>query len=151
MRLWSLHPRFLDRQGLLGQWREALQAANALRDPHHSSNVCHARQLQRFKAALHPLDCLSTFLHAVADEMLVRGYKPNLSLIPYSTIDLQKEMIPVTQGQVDYEIQFLRQKLLQRNPPLVPNLDKIRDFMFNQLNPVFFEVGGEIEPWEKIR
>src|SRR5690606_6899395 len=31
MRLWSLHPRYLDRQGLLALWREALLARAVLR------------------------------------------------------------------------------------------------------------------------
>ena len=30
MRLWSLHPRYLDRQGLLALWREALLARAVL-------------------------------------------------------------------------------------------------------------------------
>ena len=31
MRLWSLHPKYLDRQGLLAAWREALLAEPAVK------------------------------------------------------------------------------------------------------------------------
>jgi hypothetical protein len=31
MRLWSLHPRYLDRQGLAARWREGLLARLVLR------------------------------------------------------------------------------------------------------------------------
>ncbi|MFP3165813.1 MAG: pyrimidine dimer DNA glycosylase/endonuclease V, partial [Nitrososphaeria archaeon] len=30
MRLWSLHPSFLDKQGILGVWREGLLAQKVL-------------------------------------------------------------------------------------------------------------------------
>ena len=33
MRLWTLHPRYLDPQGLGGLWREALLAKAVLRGP----------------------------------------------------------------------------------------------------------------------
>ena len=149
MRIWTLHPRFLDRQGLLGQWREALQAKNALLDPHHSSNVCHERQLRRFKAAkIQALSCMGVYLHAVADEMILRGYKPNVSLIPYYVGT--PSLIPVTQGQVNFEIAHLMAKLTERDPSRLLPLSKIRVLMSNQLNPIFKEVGGDIESWEKI-
>jgi len=31
MRLWTIHPKYLDRQGLLALWREALLAQKVLR------------------------------------------------------------------------------------------------------------------------
>lgn len=149
MRLWSLHPSFLDRQGLLGQWREAIQAKNALLNPDHPSNIWHARQLQRFKESPAPMRNIAIFLHVVADEMILRGYHPNVSLIPYYPEKIP-HYISVTSGQVDYEIKFLQAKLEKRNPTFLPRLWNIRLLMFNQLNPVFKEVGGDIEPWEKL-
>jgi hypothetical protein len=32
MRIWSLHPKYLDSKGLVALWRESLLAKNVLRD-----------------------------------------------------------------------------------------------------------------------
>jgi hypothetical protein len=161
MRIWSLHPRFLDRQGLLGLWRETIQAKNALLDPQHSSNVYHERQLRRFRShetKKSAIICIAKYLHCVADEMILRDYRPSLNLIPYYTEEglyddyTPNYIIPVTSGQIEFEIQHLKAKLIERKAPelLLLRLTTIRQLFYTQLNPIFKEVGGDIEPWEKL-
>ena len=56
MRLWTLHPRYLDRQGLLALWREGLGARKAICGGGYS----HHPQLKRFTP-----DSLEMYLHCV--------------------------------------------------------------------------------------
>jgi hypothetical protein len=66
MRLWSLHPRYLDRQGLTAAWREALlaQAVLAGRTRGYRSHP----QLSRFAGLAEPVGAIGAYLEALADE-----------------------------------------------------------------------------------
>jgi hypothetical protein len=52
MRLWSLHPCYLDRQGLLALWREALLAQKMLQG--QTRGYRFHPQLERFRAQSDP-------------------------------------------------------------------------------------------------
>ena len=79
MRLWSLHPRHLDRQGLTGCWRESLlaQAVLAGRTRGYRSHP----QLERFRAQADPLVSVGAYLEALAEEASTRGYRFDRSRI----------------------------------------------------------------------
>ena len=47
MRLWSVHPKYLDARGLVALWREALLAQAVLRG--RTNGYVHHPQLQRFR------------------------------------------------------------------------------------------------------
>ncbi|WP_313821293.1 pyrimidine dimer DNA glycosylase/endonuclease V, partial [Citricoccus sp.] len=72
MRLWSLHPQYLDRQGLTGGWREALlaQAVLAGRTKGYRSHP----QLVRFRSHPDPAAAIGAFLLVTAEEAAERGY-----------------------------------------------------------------------------
>ena len=67
MRLWSIHPRYLDPQGLVALWREALLAKAVIRG--ETRGYTNHPQLERFK--LHPqptsaINCYHAADHAEA-------------------------------------------------------------------------------------
>lgn len=72
MRLWSLHPSYLDSSGLVALWREGLLARKVLSG--QTKGYIHHPQLQRFRETPHPLQTLDAYLKAVHDESLRRGY-----------------------------------------------------------------------------
>ena len=72
MRLWTLHPRYLDSQGLVALWREALLARAVLRG--RTRGYRHHPQLNRFRGAPNPVTCLNAYLRIVYDESVRRGY-----------------------------------------------------------------------------
>ncbi|MDP4189551.1 MAG: pyrimidine dimer DNA glycosylase/endonuclease V, partial [Bacteroidota bacterium] len=72
MRLWSIHPQYLDRQGLLALWREALLAKHVLEGK--TKGYKKHPQLVRFKTTEKPLDCINQYLSAVYEEAVKRGY-----------------------------------------------------------------------------
>ena len=106
MRLWSLHPRYLDTQGLLALWREALLAQAVLSGK--TTGYKNHPQLQRFKKHPRPNEAIAVYLLFVWKESERRGYHFDLKKIGTKKT---KKKIRVTQGQLQYESKWLCQKL----------------------------------------
>lgn len=142
MRLWSLHPEYLDSKGLAALWREALLAKNVLEG--RSRGYKNHPQLARFKNAERPVDAINQYLSAVYDEALCRGYNFDESKIN-KVFTPQK--LTVTDGQLHYEISHLLRKLEKRDPAKYGELKKKKSF---KTHPVFVVTEGGVEEWEKI-
>jgi hypothetical protein len=70
MRLWTLHPQYLDAKGLVAVWREALLAQHVLSGA--TTGYRRHPQLQRFKQAPDPAGTIAAFLIR-ADQDLSRA------------------------------------------------------------------------------
>ena len=66
MRLWTLHPKYLDAKGLVALWREALLAQKVLRGA--TKGYRHHPQLLRFSNSKNPPAALAAYLKAVHEE-----------------------------------------------------------------------------------
>lgn len=143
MRIWSLHPKYLDTKGLLALWREALLAKHVLEGK--TRGYTNHPQLRRFKAAHRPLDCINRYLVIVHKEASNRGYTFDKSKIGP---DLEIETIAVTEGQVKYETTHLLRKLKERDPKRHKEVSLLFDL---ELHPLFEKVEGDIEDWEIIK
>ena len=111
MRLWTLHPKHLDRQGLLAVWREGLLAQAVLRG--NTKGYKNHPQLDRFKKHPDPLQAITYYLHEVHKEATSRGYNFDVSKIyPFE----KPEKIQTTAGQMEFERKHLLRKLAQRSP-----------------------------------
>ena len=142
MRLWSLHPRYLDRQGLSACWREGL-LAQAVIGKSGGGYSTHP-QLLRFRSCPHPLGALGEYLRGVADEADARGYRFARGKIERSgTVP----PIPVTDGQVAYEWRHLERKLAARSPQW---FEQFAGLLTAEAHPVFTVVSGAIESWERL-
>ena len=73
MRVWSLHPRYLDPVGLVALWRETLLARKVLLG--QTRGYRHHPQLRRFQAQADPVAAIDAYLQAVHGEALARGYR----------------------------------------------------------------------------
>lgn len=142
MRLWSLHPQHLDAKGLVALWREALLAQKVLQG--ETKGYRHHPQLQRFQAHPQPLAAIASYLREVQREATRRGYRFDASKIAALTT---RRKIPVTSGQVEYELVHLRKKLKLRDPAALARLKKAGA---PALHPLFREVEGEVEEWEVV-
>lgn len=141
MRLWTLHPRYLDPKGLVAAWREALLAQKVIAGG--TRGYRHHPQLRRFRAASDPQAAIATFLHGLADEAARRGYRFDAGKIAGRRTRLK---IRETRGQLDYEWAHLRRKLRVRAPALARQL---RPVATPHPHPLFRIVPGKIRDWEK--
>jgi hypothetical protein len=141
MRLWSLHPKYLDAKGLTALWREALLARAVLEGK--TKGYTRHPQLERFRLCGRPVAAINLFLKAVHEEACRRGYCFNAKKLKASAARIK---IPVTSGQLGYEARHLLKKLKKRDrtaaKKLVPR---------TELNPVFSRRKGGVEKWEKIQ
>ena len=143
MRLWSLHPQYLDAQGLVALWREALLARAVLRG--ETKGYQHHPQLIRFYAHPQPLDAIEYYLHGVYEEASLRGYSFNRDKL--SPVQPLISLIDVTDGQLNYEWQHLTQKIAKRSPKLLPTILSIA---YPKPHSIFQIIDGEIASWEKL-
>lgn len=141
MRLWTLHPRYLDAQGLVAAWREALLAQKILAGK--TKGYRHHPQLARFQAQADPLAAIATFLVGLAAEAQARGYHFNAQKISRRR---QRGRIAETRGQLLYEWGHLQAKLRVRAPELCRQQRKLKR---PKPHPLFRLVHGGMRDWEK--
>lgn len=140
MRLWSLHPRHLDPQGLVALWREGLLARAVLRE--ETRGYRNHPQLDRFKAHPQPKRAIDAYLAIVQDEAAERGYSFDRSKLGRIH---RVAPIAVERGQLEHERTHLLAKLARRNPPLH---ERWRDALLD-VHPFFEPVDGGIAAWER--
>jgi hypothetical protein len=143
MRLWSLHPKYLDAQGLVALWREGLLARAVLRG--QTQGYRHHPQLERFRSQSAPLRAINAYLGAIHAESLRRGYSFDRSKIgPLPHVPMR---IPVSLGQLQYEWRHLLRKLAARDPVLHDRLRDVEEAP--RPHPLFRVRAGAIESWER--
>lgn len=141
MRLWSLHPKYLDPQGLVGLWREALLANAVLRG--QTRGYIHHPQLERFKAHPQPRLAINAYLAAVHAEATRRGYDFDRSKLgPVRLV----QPIPISSGQLEHEWLHLAQKLATRNPATLAQWSGLPT---PACHPLFRRRPGPIASWER--
>ena len=143
MRIWTIHPSYLDRQGLVALWREALLAQAVLRGK--TKGYRHHPQLERFKKQPDPIGAVASYLVAVVDESVRRGYQFNKQKICKKR---SKAQITETRGQLIYEWRHFLSKLELRSPSLFL---QYKDVKHPQAHPLFRVVSGGIGDWEKMK
>lgn len=142
MRLWTLHPKYLDAKGLVAVWREALLAQKVLQGK--TKGYRHHPQLIRFRAHLKPVAAVANYLKAVHEEASRRGYSFDGAKISGSRTRIQ---LKETHGQLLYEWEHLRRKLRQRAPEVFAMHKNIRQ---PEPHPLFRISKGKVCDWEKI-
>lgn len=139
MRLWTLHPRYLDSRGLVALWREALLAKAVLQN--RTRGYRPHPQLTRFRDHPRPVAAINTYLAGVLAEARRRGYR----------FDARKVMGPktgvrirVSRGQLTYEWSHLLQKLRRRAPGVYRAASRARP----RAHELFRLVPGPVAAWE---
>lgn len=142
MRLWSLHPRYLDPKGLVALWREGLLAQKVLRG--QTKGYKRHPQLQRFQLQDAPLASIADYLRVICDEADKRGYRFDRKKINRTQGEVAP--IPVHAGQLHYEWEHLMAKLAERSPDWY---QRFHGFKTPATHPLFHIVHGGIESWER--
>jgi hypothetical protein len=140
MRIWSLHPQYLDTQGLVALWRETLLAQKVLLG--ETKGYRNHPQLTRFRNHPEPLAAIGAYLVGVLREAERRGYHFDADKILRTGT---ATMICVTDGQIAYELAHLRAKLKVRDRAAYEKLAHTEN---PSIHPLFTMGSGEIEAWE---
>ena len=143
MRIWSLHPKYLDAKGIVALWRETLLAKNVLEGK--TRGYKNHPQLTRFKNSGLAIDGINQYLSVVYEESLKRGYHFNRSKINWN---FKPIALTVTDKQLKYEMDHLLRKLKTRAPELFLNLSTETRI---EPHPLFTIIKGEIESWEIVQ
>ena len=143
MRLWTIHPKYLDASGLVALWREGLLAQRVLQGC--TRGYRHHPQLIRFRAQRGPLACIATYLREVHAESLRRGYHFDGAKIARARACAP---MPETAGQLAAEWAHLKRKLRTRAPARYRELVRIAQ---PDPHPLFHIVPGDARDWERAR
>jgi hypothetical protein len=142
MRLWSVHPQYLDAQGLVALWREALLAKAVLGGK--TKGYRHHPQLLRFQAHDSPRLAINAYLAAVHAEAEARGYSFDRSKIgPVRAVDL----LTLPSGQLRHEWQHLLRKLAARSPVVHARWHSVSR---PRQHPLFLLRAGPVAAWERV-
>jgi hypothetical protein len=143
MRIWTLHPRYLDPQGLVALWRESLLARAVLRGK--TRGYRHHPQLHRFQQQASPVSAINSYLAALLTESQLRGYSFDKSKVGPIRARIH---LASTEGQLDYEWQHLLRKLKERSPA---EHRRLRGVTRPDPHPLFRISPGPTEAWERIK
>lgn len=143
MRLWSIHPKYLDAPGLVALWRESLLAKKVLEGK--TKGYKNHPQLIRFRSLKNPRCAINSYLNEIWQEANRRGYRFDKRKI--GKVGKVKK-IAVTKGQLDYELNWLCSKLKSRDKNLCQNLSFVKTIA---PHPLFRIIKGDIAHWEKIK
>lgn len=142
MRLWSLHPNYLDSKGLVALWRETLLAKNVLAG--NTKGYKNHPQLIRFNEMERPLEAINQYLAEIWEEATKRGYKFDKTKINWEFVP---QKMTVTDGQIRYEFEHLLRKLEIRDSIRFQNLINLKEMETIKMIEI---IQGEIEKWEII-
>ena len=140
MRLWSLHPEFLDRVALVAAWRESLLAQKVLAG--RTRGYTRHPQLERFNSVNDPISAIGHYLGRIQQEAAVRNYNFNKALILFP--NAPNPAIHVSAGQLQFELDHLRAKVRIREPRWEPRLEQPLRAIES-----FIVISGPIASWER--
>jgi len=141
MRLWTIHPEYLDTKGLLAAWREGLLAQKVLLG--QTRGYTRHPQLRRFQTAASPTGTIANYLTEIANEADRRGYKFNRAKI---LICEREGKLDETRGQLLFEWSHLKRKLRRRAPRSYRTCCQIE---IPRAHPLFRIVAGPVQDWEE--
>jgi hypothetical protein len=141
MRLWSIHPKYLDQKGLVAVWREALLAKAVLEG--RTKGYTKHPQLERFQASQDPVGSLHTYLLTIWEEADARGYSFSRQKIGRRS----GESLTVSDRQLAFELAHLKKKLALRDKERSRELKKVINA---EPHPLFVVQKGDVASWERV-
>jgi hypothetical protein len=163
MRIWTLHPKFLDAKRLNSQWREALGIHKVLATLHENNDskpgYRNHPQLQKiyyhFKDYEKSGNFVTNYLWTIFYEGNKRGYKYNKELLKSRITDM--EQIKVNFEQLKYELALMIEKNCEYsyecgNSRKTLKILKFEDVEVKSLYNPCFKITNEtnlLEWWEK--
>ncbi len=129
MRVWIIHPKYLDCKGLVALWRETLLARKVLKGK--TKGWRNHPQLNKFKTHKNPVVAINTYLLYVWKESEKRCYKFNKRKIEKS---FTKKKIKIPKKEVISDFEDLKNKLKKRDTKRYREIVKVKKI---EVNPIF--------------
>jgi hypothetical protein len=145
MRIWSLHPKYLDTKGLVALWRESLLAKKVLANK--TKGYKHHPQLWRFRESANPIATINTYLAGVYEEAVSRDFHFDKNKIGSETTTGK---IKLCRGQLLFEFRHLKNKLTKREKDKLAELEVIEEKKILP-HPLFRLHECPREHWEKAK
>jgi len=142
MRIWSIHPKYLDAKGLVALWRETLLAKHILMGK--TKGYKNHPQLTRFKEEMNPVERIDQYLSEVYLEAERRGYNFNRDKVNW---DFKPDKMSVSEGQMVFEREHLLSKLKIRDTVLY---EKFKTVQILEPHTMFKVTPGPVAEWGKI-
>lgn len=143
MRIWSLHPKYLDSKGLVALWRETLLARHVLQGK--TVGYRNHPQLIRFRSRENPVQLIDQYLSVVYDVACAKGYSFDKTKFDRN---FPVSQLTVTEAQIEFEKNHLLEKLKLRDNIKYVELLQLKKI---EPHPIFRIIKGEIEDWEKVK
>lgn len=131
MRLWLLHPKYLDCKGLVAVWREGLLARKVLEGK--TKGYTNHPQLTIFRRYERPIDLINAYLFQIYLEARRRVYAFDASKIEHISIE---KTISIRREELEEEFRLLKQKVRMRDRKKFEELKSL-DSKRLEPNPVF--------------
>lgn len=128
MRLWSVHPKYLDVRGLVALWREGLLAKKVIEGK--TKGYKNHPQLRRFLTQQDPLSTINAYLWAVWEEGKARNYRFNEGKLQRPSFT---PVIYITESELTSEWHHLLTKLVRRD---VPRYELLKDVKLPDPHPI---------------
>lgn len=141
VRLWTLHPKYLDSPGLTGLWREALLTRAVLAG--ETEGCTNHPKLDRFGETENPLISVKTYLDGVYEESARRGFSFGNSKV--DNLDGEIAMTE-TVRQLLYERDHLLEKLQERG---ADQYERLRADERPDAPSMFTVVERNVQRWTK--
>ena len=128
MRIWSIHPKYLDSKRIVAQWREALLCRAVLEGK--TKGYKNHPQFLRVKEHVQPHYFINMFLYEIWEEGKRRKYdfdKSKLMDDLYQKFGEPLQPMEVTDMQLEYEFRHLQNKLGEFHEKYVENEQLIAD------------------------
>ncbi|MCC6275829.1 MAG: hypothetical protein IT569_08215 [Leptospiraceae bacterium] len=141
MRIWTIHPKYLDAKGFVALWRETLLAKNVLENK--TKGYKNHPQLIRFKNQKNPVEAVNRYLEIIFQESVNRNYKFDKTKFSKPVVRIK---IKTTKGQLEFEFKHLLKKLKIRDKKRYAELRNLKKI---HAHPMFEIIEGGLESWEK--
>lgn len=145
MRVWTIHPKYLNRKELSACWHDGLRALKVLSEPEKYQRFYEG--LSVFRVQSEPVYALAKYLQAIGKEGVKRGLQMDLSLLPEVPKDFRLK-IPVSEERIASERKLLTKRLAGLGRW---HLRKFQSMLPGRTNPLFFvQNDNHPSPWEII-
>ena len=165
VRVWTIHPKYLDPKGIQAVWRDTLLLQELMVNPSKTGYITHPQYKRRirkfyrkynnliifhfliFDRWFHfttPIDDVGYYLRHVYFESQKRNHNFVRGKILRDIDNVTKHT--VTFDQLQYELEHLKRKCITRDPQ---HYERIESLKLPYPHPLFSPILGEVEAWEQ--